>query len=134
MLWVNEVADLDAVVRLPALQHFSATLPTPGMSLKALRGAPALRQLSLWWGTPPQVLTGIGRYLPQLETLDLSGEVTQALDAVRDLKRLRSLTLRADGSLDLRPLRGMNLRLRLLHADEYLGLDELGPGVKVSYD
>ncbi len=135
-LWLDELAGLDAVVRLTRLEHLSISLPTPGTSLAPLRGLSALRHLSLWWGTPPQVINGIGEHLPDLEILDLAGEVTQGLGAVSGLRRLRRLGLRADpddGPLDLRPLRRMSLRLILVGSDEHIGLDELGPGVKISY-
>ncbi|NUT46658.1 MAG: ATP-binding protein, partial [Saccharothrix sp.] len=133
VLSLSALPDLDPLTGLKKLDALMLSLPDPKTSLAPLNHL-SLRALA-FWRTAPEVLAGIEEHLPQLFSLDLFGEVAQGLGAVTALSNLRRLTLRAEGSepIDLRPLGGMELDLVLSPRDEHVGLDELGPGVKVSY-
>lgn len=133
-LALGKLAELDGLARLRKLDFLAVRLlPEAGPSLAPLRHLP-LRYLGLYWGATPEVLDDIADHFPGLESLHLGGEIAQRLDPVTGLKKLRELTLRAKSKpLDLRPIRGMTLELWLSPRDEHIGLDELGPGVTVSY-
>ncbi|MFD0204448.1 MULTISPECIES: hypothetical protein [Saccharothrix] len=126
--------ELDALPAMQKLEYLDISIPRGGADLALLPRLPALRALCVQSATP-EVIDDIGAHLPDLVNLELEGAAAQNLRAASRLKRLRVLTLYAEdsGPLDLRPLQQMNLEVRLSRQDEYVGLDELGPGVKVSY-
>ncbi|MEV1116378.1 NACHT domain-containing protein [Actinosynnema sp. NPDC049800] len=134
-LALNSPVEVEALAHLAGLSFLSVVLPDPGTSLAHLRQLRGLRVFSLRWGTAPEVADGIEEHLPELETLELLGVVAHRCAVATGLQRLRRLTLSAakSGPLDLGPLQGLNIELKLDHQDEHIGLDVLGPGVRVSY-
>nr|WP_179118381.1 NACHT domain-containing protein [Saccharothrix sp. ALI-22-I] len=135
LLELGSLTELDALERLERLNYLSVKLPDPGTTLAPLRHLPALRMLSLKWDTAPEVVYGIQSQLPDLAELSLFGKAAHAIATVADLEHLRLLRLGASdsGPLDLRPLRGRSLDLWLAREDEHIGLDVLGPGVRIRY-
>ncbi|MER5263578.1 NACHT domain-containing protein [Actinosynnema sp. NPDC002837] len=133
-LVLGRLAELNGVARLRKLNYLAVNfLPEAGTSLAPLRHLP-LRNLGLYWGATPEMLDDIADHLPGLERLQLGGKIAQRLDPVTGLKKLRELRLIAGSEpLDLGPIRGMTLELSLSSRDEHIGLDVLGPGVRVSY-
>ncbi|MCE6993409.1 NACHT domain-containing protein [Saccharothrix sp. S26] len=126
--------DLDALPAMRKVEYLDISVPHGGADLALLRRLPALHALCVQSDTP-EVVDDIDVHLPDLVHLELEGAAARNLRAASRLEHLQVLTLYTEGSelLDLRPLRGMDLRLRLLRGDEYIGLDVLGPGVRIEY-
>ncbi|MCO1577487.1 NACHT domain-containing protein [Crossiella sp. SN42] len=96
------------------------------------RSWPSIRQLLLS-RTGAEVLHRLPELMPNLQTLIIDELTAGDLAAVAEFP-LHTLEIRDHlAALDLRALAGRELRLRLDRGGSYLGLDELGPGVRISY-
>lgn len=153
---LQEVATLSPLENLEALR----VLGIQSYKLDTLSRSgtlPGVSSMMAWepheaWGLPE-----LQTLMPNARTLNLGCSTGESLDlsfldptGVRDLiiqrceladlrplhrfEALEQLYLnRLDGPVDLRPLTQMRITLRLSRGGQYLGLDELGPGVKVRY-
>ncbi|TWP52606.1 NACHT domain-containing protein [Lentzea tibetensis] len=98
--------------------------PYDDLSLLAL--LPRLTDLALLGSTASSAVLGLERYAPKLVTLRLLGPVAEGLSVARVLPNLRLLVLWGKGmTLDLRPLEGLPLRIRLDRSDRHVGLDRV---------
>ncbi|CAL9621394.1 hypothetical protein SUDANB95_05823 [Actinosynnema sp. ALI-1.44] len=133
------ITGLEAVERINDLSspsELSVNGWPDAVPLSVLRPLPELEKLRLAWHTSPSVLDGIGEQLPDLAVLVLVGGVAADLAPVTRLERLHRLYLAQwveEEPIDVRPLRDMSVTLDISRRDRFVGLDELGPGVEISY-
>jgi hypothetical protein len=127
---------LDALSRsvtLPGVSFITAWRPQTEWGLPELQVlAPNSRRFNLGFSEraldlSPLELTGIRSLIIQrCELADLR--------SLHKFDALEALYLnRLEGTVDLRPLKGRQIKLTLSRGGQYLGLDELGPGVKIRY-
>ncbi|WP_425471114.1 NACHT domain-containing protein [Saccharothrix variisporea] len=129
-------ADLDRLTATSQLTELSFNGWPAEVSLAVLDRLPALGWLRLGWHTSPSVLDGIAAHLPNLRRLVLVGEVTANLAPVAAMSRLDVLFLSSwdlTEPVDVRPVRDMEVTLQISRRGRFVGLDELGPGVKISW-
>ncbi|WHT22102.1 hypothetical protein N8J89_13855 [Crossiella sp. CA-258035] len=125
---IEDYSPLDELISLWRLNLWrEATLDSTSE-----RPWPSLRQLLLS-RTGAEVLHRLPDLTPNLQTLIIDEFALESLEVLAGLP-LRIVEIREHQALlDLRALAGRELRLRLDPGGGYLGLDELGPGVRISY-
>jgi hypothetical protein len=124
-------SDFAVLGTLTELRDLSITSWPHDLDLSLLRLMPSLTELQLGGDSSPNSLQGIHHHAPRLVMLFLIGELVSGLRHIVELAELERLVL--IGSTDLTPLRDKSLTLQLMRHGNYVGLDQLGPGVKVKY-
>ncbi|WP_406636968.1 NACHT domain-containing protein [Amycolatopsis sp. WGS_07] len=151
-LGLDRLSTIDSLEALAGMENL-AKLTLHDCRVRAITAAPPLASVRAleYGGEPVSDLSTLADAFPGLTDLTLLGECPADLDPLRALP-LRELELRAtrglqamathptlkeltiltgEGPVDLTPLKDCELTLRVDEDDELIGVDQLGPGIKL---